>query len=687
MASPKKAGLIRVLHVDDDPSMLEVSARQNLIPSARERASAHMEKSKFTALLFRSIKVITLCLCVLLVFSPEITPLSAQLNPARDLTGTWQSSATGMYYELDPSDPTTRMDDVTATFAMDITQQGSQITIILYLNPISYTTDSAYWNEYGFGGVPPVGGGAIEFVGTVSSSSFTADEQGSQLGQEHLVGTFTTDIITATLSGDFETTDANGIVVTRTSSPTASPFPTYNFPTSSPSASPTQFQPTADNLGSVSLVRGSAWFTNTGTDKPITSQSQIGTGTEIRTGSETIVGFSYPDQGGEVYLGQNTVAGWIYVQQETASDGQPTFKVVPPSPTYVPFEEEGGESGMGPLFLVTLPIEVAVGVLVFGHALPAAIVGAIIVEGVLLLPEGIAYIRERVSQDGTYAARPVITPQGEFEGANTEYVVNVSSAGTVVQVIDGPVLYIDPITNNTITVQTNEKLTLSSGAQNGFSQQELQSSISTFDPASVDQWWTQTTPDTSNGLLDQPIILVVLVVAIALVIAACVVTVAKRKKREFAQPGVKQPSGTYLGKPMSKKRLIAEAIFGLVFLSVVGYFIITVLNSGIAIEYVGMDVSFYTFMEAMIITVLAIGYLVGLVQQIRRYRGQESRPLPPPSTTTGEISGPMYKMASGLFAEPVSQPSTLACPNCGNQLTKTKNFCPYCGFQLKPQDS
>ena len=144
------------------------------------RNTCAIKKGKVSALFLRLTKTSMLTICALLLIASLVTPLYAQLTPARDLTGKWQSSATGMYYEMDPSDPTTRMDDVTAKFAMDITQQGSQIRIILYLNPISWTTDSAYWNEYGFGGVPPVGGGAIEFMGTVSSSSFTADEQYTQ---------------------------------------------------------------------------------------------------------------------------------------------------------------------------------------------------------------------------------------------------------------------------------------------------------------------------------------------------------------------------------------------------------------------------------------------------------------------------------------------------------------------------
>ena len=169
-----------------------------------------------------SAKMLVLAICFVILCSMTVRPLHASLSPARDLSGTWQSSISGTYYEMDPSDPTTRMDDVAGTFSMDISQQGSQITIVLSLNPSSWTTDNAYYQNLGIPGVPPVAG-EIEFSGTVSAASFSAEETGSQLTSEQLAGTFTTDIITATLSGTAETTDQNGIIVTLTSSSTSEP--------------------------------------------------------------------------------------------------------------------------------------------------------------------------------------------------------------------------------------------------------------------------------------------------------------------------------------------------------------------------------------------------------------------------------------------------------------------------------
>ena len=284
-----------------------------------------MQKGKVTNLLLNRKKSIAVVICVLLLAASQITPLFAQLNSARDLTGTWQSSASGMYYDMDPSDSTTRMNDITATFSMDITQSGNQITIVLNLNPTSWVTDNAYWQEFQLNGAPPVGG-SIEFTGTVSSSSFSADEQGSQLTQEHLSGTFTSDIITATLTGTSETTDPNGIVVTRTSSTTT---PTL-APTSSPS---TTNQPTFNRyFGNVAVNKGSAWSTNTGSNVPLSS-GKMGSGTTVLTGNNSVVGFTYPMQDGTVYLGDNTEAGWVALISEPAPDNGIVYSMYPSTVT------------------------------------------------------------------------------------------------------------------------------------------------------------------------------------------------------------------------------------------------------------------------------------------------------------------------------------------------------------------
>jgi hypothetical protein len=452
---------------------------------------------------------------------------------------------------MDPFDSTTRMDDITVTFEMDITQQGSQISIALYTNPTSWTTDSAYWNEYGFNGIPPASGGDIYFTGTVSAASFTADEYpASPLTQEHLSGTFTTDIITATLTGLSETSDTNGIIVLRSGS--SATMPPISTPTPTATPIPVPALPTSTNLGSVSTVQGSVWIVDTGA--AVTTQSTVGTGQEIATGANAIVGFEYPDQGGTLYLGANSDVGWVYLQPQTdPTTGNITYTVVPsPTTGSIPFET-GVESDEFGQVAITLPIEIGVGMLILGETLPIALTGAAIVEGTLLLGTGIAYIHEQLSpQEGTFDVRPVQVPQGLIMGSGTEsdYVVTVSNDSTTIQVIDGSVIFVDQYTNSSITIYANQMLSLPAGVQTGFSQQDLQSDVSAFDTSAVNQWWVPTATATpiiatptptdilagSTGFPIQTIVLVVILVAIIITVAAVLVT--SRRKTHLKQPGV-----------------------------------------------------------------------------------------------------------------------------------------------------
>jgi ribosomal protein L32 len=475
-----------------------------------------MEKGKVTSRFFSLIKVITLVLCAVMLFSTQIAPLSAQLNPARDLTGTWQSSASGTYYDMDPSDSSTRMNDIIATFTMEITQQGSQIDIILSSNILSYHTDTAYYNEYGFDGVPEAGGMSIEFVGTVSSSSFSADEQGSSLTQEHLSGTFTSDIITATLTGTSETSDTNGIIVTRTSSPTSEPT---GAPTQAPTSAPST-QPTNRYYGNIGSVNGPATIRNANGDESA-SPGQIYSGTEILTGSNAIVSFNPPNQGGTVYLGANSEAGWVALTSQPAPDDQIAYSIYPSQDSVVTADHQDFID-----MLIAAPLDATIAVAVFGATWPEATAVALVVEGgVFMMHGGSAYIKETVSH-------LLGVPQGALAGLNTEYAVNVLPSGsTIVQVISGPVVFMDPTTNNTIQIQTNQQLTLPPEQQNGFSQQDLQSYVSGFNSASTDQWWTQATNTSSFGALSQPIILVALLVAIALASSVAAVAVTKRRRK------------------------------------------------------------------------------------------------------------------------------------------------------------
>ena len=476
-----------------------------------------MQKQEVTHRFLRLPKLIALAVCFVILFSSEVVPLHAQLTPARDLTGTWQSSIAGTYYEMDPSDPTTRMNDLTATFAMDITQSGSQIDIILSGHWTQWSTDAAYWNELGISGVPPVGDMSIEFVGTVSSSSFSADEVGSQLTEEHLSGTFTSNIITATLSGTAETTDQNGIVVTLTSSGTA--------PTTAPtSPSTTGQQSTSRYNGNIASVKGQAWTIGNSGNTPLPT-GQIVSGTAIQTGSNGIVGFEPPNQGGTVYLGANSDGGWVGLTSKPAPDSTIPYVTYTPANNGVIFPN--GPEQLSDL-KKAVPLDVAIAVLVFSEPLGQAIaVGLIIEGGAFLIPNGIAYVKETVSH-------LLVVPQGGLIGGNTEYTVSVSEDGTTtVQVIDGPVYFLDPVTNNTVTVNSNQELALPPAQAGGFSQTELQGDVSTLDSSSVNHWWTQAASSgglSLNGLLSLPVIAAVGAVVAIIVVVAAVASVMRKRK-------------------------------------------------------------------------------------------------------------------------------------------------------------
>ena len=351
--------------------------------------------------------------------------------------------------------------------------------------------------------------------------SFSADEQGSQLTQEHLAGTFTTDIITATLTGTSETTDQNGIVVTRTSSPTSEP-------TTNPTSSPiTTGQPLASRFyGNIGSVKGSAYPKTANGNTPLSS-GQIPTGTELVTGDNGIIAFNPPNQGGTVYLGANSDAGWVSLTSQPAPDNQISYLVYPKVSSGIIFPNGYDEFKD---MLISMPIDATIAVAVFGEAiLPAAAVALVVEGGAFLIPNGVAYIKETVSH-------LIVVPQGALAGENTEYVVTVSNTGTVVQVINGPVVFIDPITNNTVTIQTNQGLTLPTGPQSGFSEQELQNDVTTVNPTSVDHWWSQTTAS-SNGISTQPVLLVALALIIAVAITFPAVIISKHRKKEQTQTG------------------------------------------------------------------------------------------------------------------------------------------------------
>jgi preprotein translocase subunit SecG len=139
-------------------------------------------------------------------------------------------------------------------------------------------------------------------------------------------------------------------------------------------------------------------------------------------------------------------------------------------------------------------------------------------------------------------------------GEGTDYIVTVSNGSTTIQVISGSVIFVDKYTNNSLTIVANQMLALPSGVHTGFSQQDLQDSLSAFDASSINQWWTQiqTTPtstpskittatatpttNSENGnlnFLSQPMFLTAIILVVIIVIIA--VLIATRRKTHSRQ--------------------------------------------------------------------------------------------------------------------------------------------------------
>jgi len=354
---------------------------------------------------------------------------------------------------------------------------------------------------------------SIEFQGTASSSSFSASEVGSQLTQAQLSGTFTSDIITATLSGTSETTNQNGILVHLVSS---SPTSTAAL-TSSGALAPRYYN-------RVATSKGQAWSVGGNGNTPV-AIGQMVSGTEIQTGSDGVVGFKAPNQGGAVYLGPNSDGGWVGLTSEPAPDNGIQYMIYPRIESGSIFPNGGEQLSE---LKISVPLDVAMAVLIFSEPLGQALaVGTIIEGGAFLIPNGIAYVKETVSH-------LLVVPQGAVIGGGTEYTVKVAQGGsTTIEVMSGPVYFLDPASNNTITVASNQELTLPRAQAGGFTKSELQSYITGADTSSINHWWSQ--DSTSGSLSGGPISLSMLITIVGIIVVVVVLVVIASLSRNKAR--------------------------------------------------------------------------------------------------------------------------------------------------------
>jgi len=330
---------------------------------------------------------------------------------------------------------------------------------------------------------------------------------------------------------------------TNTQNPTSTPSPTY-FPTdnnTTPTPFPTEYPSPNQNssstpLGSISLVRGSAWITDpaTGQRTQITTQTQAQSRAIFETSHNSMLQVSLPNGNSYVDLNSDSRIQFVGIQ-DNRSEGTLHLTEVPlPPPGNCTFDDEGlVDEGLGPLAW-----------LLGGIAAYKEGASPLIVEGILFLAEGGVHIlEEHFPTETHHAAQLLGISQGFIVPNGTEYSVIITGQGTQIDVIDGSVIFLDPITNNAITVLANQRLTLPQPNANGFTLQSLQNSVSTVNPNSIDQWWNTpvapTVTPTANPdvkpVLSGQLLIVVIVVALVAIIAVTATVIITRKRQRAKQ--------------------------------------------------------------------------------------------------------------------------------------------------------
>jgi hypothetical protein len=485
-----------------------------------------VQKMKVTDLFFEKGKFTTLFVCVLLLSASLVTPVFAQL-----IKETSDSTPSAQVWNLTNDDGQTATVIVepftySGTFSETsssagwwmIDNTGAQAFRFNIGGNIAHSSQGDEWTFVNFGG----SGGGYQSIGTASGTANGNFPYATEVSGTYTLTT-TSGFGTASGSGTW-----SGVLVS--GAPSSSPTPysssapySSSTPSSQYSPSPTNPPMAARYYSDVASVKGQAWAVSNNGNSALTS-GQIASGSEIQTGSDGIVGFEPPNQGGEVYLGANSIAGFVGLTSEPAPDNGIQYMIYPPVASGVIFP-----NGMEQLseMKYSIPLDVAFAVLLFSEPLgQAAAIGLFIEGGAFLIPNGVAYVKETVSH-------LIAVPQGALAGENTEYTVNVSSDGTTtVQVLDGPVYFMDPVSNNTVTVNTNQVLTLPPAQANGFTAQELQSDVSALNPASVDHWWTQGAANafSLNGLMSQTAIIAIVAVVVVIAVVAIVASVARKRR-------------------------------------------------------------------------------------------------------------------------------------------------------------
>lgn len=122
----------------------------------------------------------------------------------------------------------------------------------------------------------------------------------------------------------------------------------------------------------------------------------------------------------------------------------------------------------------------------------------------------------------------VKTPHARITEVHTMFEVIVSDAGTTVNVIEGTVQVSDLNGNNTVNVNANQTTTVLAGG--------VPTTPTSFDPATVDDWWTTilTSPSGSSDSLNSILPFLVGIITIIVVAVTLGVLITKRRRKQIA---------------------------------------------------------------------------------------------------------------------------------------------------------
>ena len=424
--------------------------------------------------------------------SATISAPQLNIEETDSVTGTVQSDMT---VELQVTTTSTNAPtSITGTMRMEVQGQIITTPIDIPVDSMTQTTSGTYEIKLqdGYRATVPISTGGVEGETSISVAR-------------------TSSIPTPT--GSHETTTRPPISTAPPTIASQTPTPTSSF-----------------SWGTVGLLRGSAAIMdpNTGEDIPLTGSSEVSSGSILTTsGGDSLVQYSFPSGNGYVDFGPNSQAQFIGIQQETTSNGAVTLTAtVPPLPnTYTgPYEEGLIDEGLGPLgFLIG-----------GGEALFVRNLRPVVVEGILYLLEGTAHFFEGHStNENTHKVEPIALRAGYIIPAGTEYTVSVSNDGTTIDVISGPLVFLDWKTGNTVQVESGQSLTLPNVVQSGFSSQDLQNDVSTLDSSSVNHWWADSNVNPAPPF---PWLIIFAFVGLVAVIAVlAVVLVWKRRRKTSTQ--------------------------------------------------------------------------------------------------------------------------------------------------------